>query len=122
MKRKRRITVQSAKQKGRIMQQWVCAQICRLTGYPWGPDQPIESRPMGQAGPDVRLEKDVQGMFPFSVECKWQESWSIPAWIKQAKANQKADTAWLLVLKRSRDRPVVVMDAEVFFDILGDLQ
>ncbi len=118
---KKRITVQSAKQKGRIMQQWVCAQISNITGYSWGPDQPIESRPMGQAGPDVRLEKDVQRMFPFSVECKWQESWSIPAWIKQAKANQKADTAWLLVMKRSRDRPVVVMDAEVFFDILGDL-
>lgn len=79
---------------------------------------PIESRPMGQKGVDVRMESQVLKLFPFSVECKWQESWSVPAWIKQAIENMKKGTDWLLIIKRSRDRPVVVMDAEAFFRLL----
>lgn len=124
MKRKRRISVQSAKAKGRILQQYVCQKISDLTGYSWGSsgdDCAIESRPMGQSGTDVRMESHVQALFPYSVECKWQESWSVPAWIKQAIENQKPETDWLLVIKRSRDKPVVVMDAEAFFTLLGDL-
>ncbi len=121
MKRKKRISVQSAKAKGRALQQWVCRKISALTGYEWGSsgeDKPIESRPMGQSGPDIRMESHVQKMFPFSVECKWQESWSVPSWIEQAKANQKPNTDWLLILKRSREKPVVVMDAEIFFNYM----
>jgi len=115
---KKRISIQSAKGKGRVLQQWVCAQISELTGFPWGKDQPIESRGGSQSGVDVRLEKDVLKVFPFSIECKWQESWSIPGWIEQAKDNQKLNTYWLLVCRRSRERAVVVMDAEHFFQIL----
>jgi len=59
---------------------------------------------------------------PFSIECKWQESWSIPAWINQAKENQKDGTDWLLICRRSRDKEIVVMDAEAFFSILQRIQ
>lgn len=117
-KTKKKITPQSAKAKGRVLQQWTCEQISKLTGYEWGQDKPIESRPMGQSGLDVRMESQVRAAFPFSVECKWQESWSVPAWIKQAKQNQVEGTDWLLVIKRSRENPVVVLDAELFFRLL----
>lgn len=122
---KRRIKVSSAKAKGRNLQQWVCKRISTLTGYEWGSsgdDKPIESRPMGQKGVDVRMESQVRKLFPFSVECKWQESWSVPAWIKQAIENMQKGTDWLLVIKRSRERPVVVMDAEAFFKLLEKLK
>lgn len=115
---KRRITVQSAKAKGRRLQQWVCRKISELTGIPWGPDCPIESRPMGQNGCDVRLESQVIAEFPFSVECKAQENWAIPGWIKQAMTNQMANTDWLLVCKRRNESPVVIISAETFFKLL----
>ncbi len=118
---KKRITTQSAKAKGRSLQQWVCKKISEITGYEWGQDKPIESRGMGQSGVDVRLEEEVLKVFPFSIECKWQEKWSIPNWIKQAKSNQKPDTNWLLICKKSRQPPVVVIDAEVFFSLMAEV-
>jgi len=115
---KRRITIQSAKSKGRILQQWTCKKIAKTTGYVWGKDKPIESRPMSQSGVDIRLEESVKKLFPFSVECKWQESWAVPAWIEQAKKNQMEGTDWLLVIKRNRKLPVVIMDADSFFRLI----
>lgn len=119
---KKKISTASAKAKGRALQQWVCQQISDLLGIPWGKDALIASREMGQSGTDVRLIGKAQEEFPFSVECKWQESWSIPAWIKQAKENQKEGTNWLLFVKRSRQAPIVIMDAEQFFKLLGRIR
>jgi len=118
---KRKITHQSAKGKGRRLQKWVCEQVSWLTGFDWssdGTDAPISSRPMGQPGTDIRMESQVIPLFPFSVECKYQETWGIPGWIQQAKANQRKGTDWLLVIKRNRVEPVVVMDAVAFFKLL----
>jgi len=119
--KKKRITPQSAKAKGRKLQQYACEKISELTGYEWGSsgdDKPIESRPMGQSGTDVRMESQVRKLFPYSVECKFQESWSVPAWIEQAKTNKTEGTNWLLIMKRSQKPPVVVMDADSFFTLL----
>lgn len=107
-----------AKAKGRSLQRWVCKKIAELTGFEWGKDKPIESSPMGQSGADVRLESRVLDVFPFSVECKFQERWSVPKWIEQAKANEAEGTHWLLVCKQSRKPPVVILDAEAFFEIV----
>lgn len=114
---KRRITVSSAKAKGRNLQNWVCKKVSDITGFQWGKDSPIESRSMGQAGIDVRLENPVLDLFPFSVECKNQEHWAVTQWIEQARINQIAGTSWLLVAKKNRTKPVVIMDAEVFFTL-----
>lgn len=120
---KKRISISSAKAKGRDLQHWTCQKIAELTGCEWGAsgeDKPIESRPMGQHGCDVRMESHVRALFPFSVECKRQESWSVPAWVEQAKKNRMDDTDWLLVIKRSHKEPIIVMDAERFFVLLQD--
>lgn len=82
----------------------------------------IASREMGQPGTDVRLIGEAKERFPFSVECKNQEVWSVPAWIEQAKSNQAPGTDWLLVLKKNRIPPVVIMDAERFFTLLKRLR
>lgn len=116
--KKKRISVQSAKDKGRRLQKWTCEKISELTGLDWGKDQPIESRGMGQSGVDVRLEKSALDLFPFSVECKYQESWGVHNWIKQAEINKIENTDWLLICKRNQNLPVVIMDAERFFDLL----
>ncbi len=108
----------SAKGKGRRLQQWAAEKIAKLVGEPHGKDQPVESRPMGQSGPDIRMESSVRERFPFSVECKYQENWSVHEWIKQAKQNQVEGTEWLLICKRNRQEPVVIMDAEAFFRMI----
>jgi len=115
----------SAKQKGRQLQQYVCKQIAQITGLPWGSsgeDQPIESRPMGQSGPDIRMETHALKRFPFSVECKRVERWDIHTWIDQAKQNRMANTSWLIIAKRSRRQPVAIMDAEDFFALVKELE
>lgn len=120
---KKRIKTSSAKAKGRNLQKWTCQKISELLGIPWGKDELIASREMGQSGTDVRLVEEAQERFPFSVECKYQETWSVPSWIKQAKENQKEGTDWLLIMKKNHKEPVVVMDGERFFEILkGALQ
>jgi len=116
-----RIKVQSAKAKGRNLQQLVCKKISELTGIAWGSedDKLIQSRPMGQTGTDVILRGDALYYFPFSVECKSTESWALPATIRQIKRNQVSGTDWLVVLKKKEfQRPVVVLDMDVFFKIL----
>lgn len=77
---------------------------------------------MGQAGSDIRLDREAAELFPFAVECKYQETWSVPNWIRQARKNTPEGMNWLLFMKRNRFRPVVVLDARVFFDILEDMK
>lgn len=115
----KRIQVSSAKSKGRALQQWCCRQISELIGLPWGKDELIASREGAQTGTDVRLVGEAKAKFPFSVECKHQESWSLAAWIKQAKENQAPGTDWLLIVKKNRMPPIVIMDAERFFELLA---
>lgn len=115
-----RIRIRSAKAKGRLLQQWTCKKISDLLQLPWGKDELIASREASQSGTDVRLIGEAQERFPFSVECKAQENWAIPAWIKQAKKNRQVGTYWLLIVKKRREDPVVVMDAEIFFHLLAE--
>lgn len=115
---KKKIKPQSAKGKGRRLQNWVAEKVSKLTGYPWGADQPIEPRRMGQNGVDLRLESQVRRDFPWSVECKNKETWAIPEAIRQVKADQYPDTDWLLVYKKNNHEEIAILDAEVFFDLL----
>ena len=111
----KKIKISSGKAKARELQKWVCSEVSKLTGIPWGKDLDIESREMGQSGVDVKLRGEVQELFPFSVECKRQESWNVHSWIKQAKDNRKEGTDWIIFARRSHEDSVVIMDAEAFF-------
>lgn len=115
---KKTIGISSRKGKGRGLQKFVAEEISKLTGIPCGKDEEITSREMGQCGTDIRLSKRVLRLFPFSVECKNCESWSLPAWISQAKRNQLPDTDWLLVITKNGHEEIVIIDAKVFFSIL----
>jgi hypothetical protein len=116
-----RIKIASAKAKGRKAQQWACEQIGNLLGLPWGKDELIAPREGAQSGTDVRLIGAAQEEFPFAVECKFQESWSVPQWIEQAQANTREGLDWLLIMKRSNKPYVVALDAAAFFKLLDRL-
>jgi hypothetical protein len=111
------ISIASRKAKGRNLQKYVAKKISEITGIPYGKDEMIASREMGQSGTDVRLIEKAKKLFPFSIECKYQETWSVPAWIKQAKDNWKKGTDWLLFMRKNRHEEIVCMDAEAFFKI-----
>lgn len=116
-----RISVAAAKDKARNLQKWVCEKVSNLIHLPWGyeDDRLIQPRLMGQKGTDIVLRGEALKHFPFSVECKSGEHWSVPATVKQAKKNRLKNTDWLLVLKnKEMKKPIVVLDAELFFDIL----
>lgn len=116
-----RISIQSAKAKGRNLQKWVCKQISNLTGIPWGSedDKLIQSRPMGQSGSDVVLREGALKAFPYSVECKSAETFNLVKTVEQAKQNMYPNTDWLIVYKRkSFKQPVVILESEVFFNLL----
>lgn len=109
--------IQGVRAKGQRLQKYVCGMISELSGIPWGKDCLIGSRESGRTGVDIKLIGEAQKVYPFSIECKNAEIWSLPAAIKQAQENQKLGTDWQVFLSRNRVRPVVVMDAEVWFKI-----
>jgi len=108
----------SAKSKGRRLQQWTCQKISDITGIEWGDEQLISSRAGGQNGTDVVLVGKARELIQFDIENKCQESWALPSYIEQAKANTKAGRNWLLIISKNRYKPVAVLDASVFFDLL----
>ena len=104
---------QSAKAKGRLFQQWVRDQLIEHREiHP----EDIESRSMGAGGEDLIMARDARQKFPFSIECKNQERVNVWQSYEQAKTNCKGYEP-LLVIKRNRSKPLVVMDAEHFVSL-----
>jgi len=110
---------QSAKEKGRRFQKWVCARMLeRTTGILEADD--VQSRGMGGAGEDVMLSPAARRIFPISSECKNQESLSIWAAMKQAEGNSGIYTP-VLFLTRNRTPEYAVLPAEDLLDLYVEL-
>ena len=89
---------QSAKAKGRKLQQWVRNQfIEQLDVHP----EDIESRSMGAGGEDLIMARDARKKFPYSIECKNQEKLNVWSAWEQAKENCKSYKP-LVVMSRNR--------------------
>jgi hypothetical protein len=119
-----RIKTSSAKDKGRALQYFVCDHISMLLyGKPFNQKDDnclIHSREMGQAGSDIILRGDAQERFPFTVECKSTESFSLVPTINQVRANLKKGTDWLIVHRRKAlPDPIVILTWEAFERLLG---
>ena len=133
--KKKAISVASRKDKGRRLQKDLARRISDLLGLPWGKDELIAPRPMGQGGPDIVLKGEAFERFPWCFECKWQEIWSVPDWVRQVLATLQKEReegrdfqAWALVMRRSRKGPrsqrlsdLVVMDIDTFFALFKEL-
>lgn len=123
-KAQKKITVASAKGKGRELQKWVCSRIAKMLGIEYDQQDdhcPIHSREMGQAGVDVIVRKPYAKYFPFAVECKSSESLSLKAAIDQAKENRVPGFEWLLFHRRKTiPETLVILKADLFFELLND--
>ena len=79
-----KIKTQSAKAKGRKLQQWVRDLLIeKLDVHP----EDIESRSMGAGGEDLIMARAAREKFPFSIECKNVEKLNVWEAYKQAKEN-----------------------------------
>ena len=104
---------QSAKAKGRKLQQWVRDQIIeQLEVHP----EDIESRSMGAGGEDLIMARAARQKFPFSVECKNVEKLNVWEAYEQAKSNSK-DYEPIVIMKKNQKKPLVVVDADFFISL-----
>ena len=104
---------QSAKSKGRKFQQWVRDLLIeKLDIHP----EDIESRSMGAAGEDIMMARSARNLFPFSIECKNQQSVNIWKSYEQAEENS-GDYEPIVFLKRNNIKPLVLVDAEYFVEL-----
>lgn len=115
----------SRKAKGRDLQYWVARQIGKLFGIEFNNQDdlcPIKSRGMGQSGNDVYLtDAELFEKFPYAVECKNTETISTYAYIRQVKENSQENQEWLVIHKKNYHKPIVILDAEHFFDLYKKL-
>lgn len=104
----------SAKAKGRLLQNWVRDFLLHL--HPSLEPDDIRSTGMGQGGEDIQFSPAARKVCPFSIECKSYASIAAMNWYDQAMINAPKGVEPVLVMKANRRRPVVVVDAEYFFN------
>ena len=72
---------------------------------------------MGAGGEDVIMARGfAREKFPYSIECKNQEKLNVWSAYDQAESNS-GDYEPLVVIKRNRQKPLVVLDAEYFMKL-----
>jgi hypothetical protein len=108
--------VQSAKAKGRRLQQWVRDKLIEaLNIHP----EDIESRSMGAGGEDLIMARAARQKFPHSIECKNVEKLNIWDAYEQASANC-GDYEPIVIMKKNGKKPLVVVDAEYYIQLFGE--
>jgi len=101
---------QSAKGKGRRLQQWTRDLLIRVLNLHV---EDVKSTSMGAGGEDITLSNAAHQVFPCSVECKNVERVNVWETYKQAEANS-GNYEPVCVIKRNHSKPLVVVDAEYF--------
>lgn len=89
---------QSAKSKGRRLQQRVAAALQAVLKLS---PKDVFSTPMGTQGEDVKLSEAAREHFPFAIECKNTEKINIWASLEQAESENR-DGRPLVVFSRNR--------------------
>lgn len=105
----------SCKAKGRTFQQFVCKQILKV--FPQLEPDDVQSRSMGAGGEDIMLSPAARKALPCSFECKNVEKLNVWAAFDQTKANAKKYHP-VLVMKKNRHSPLVVIDLDYFLDLV----
>jgi hypothetical protein len=105
------VKTRSAKNKGRTLQNYVRDRVREEFSLGEGD---VDSRTMGCSGVDVVLSPRAREFFPFSVECKAQESLNVWESLRQAEDNMLPSTIPLLVFKRNRSTVYCALDFNTF--------
>ena len=108
---------QSAKNKGRKLQQWVRDKLIELLGVH---EENVESRSMGAGGEDLIMARAARQKFPYSIECKNVEKLNIWQAYEQARFNC-GNYEPIVIFKKNRRVPLVAVDAEYFIKLHKDV-
>ena len=108
----------SGKAKGRNLQQWVVSKIHEY--FPSLEEGDVKSTAMGQNGEDVQLSPAARRKLPYSIECKSYASVAVYNWYAQAKTNCPKGAEPMLVVKQNHSKPLVVIDADYYFKLIGE--
>ena len=110
-----RISVKSAKAKGRNLQNLVAKKL--LERYTELDSNDVKGATMGQGGMDIQLSNVAREVFPYAVECKARASFAMYKIWEQAETNCEGLEP-LLVIKGDRKKPLVVMDLDKFMGMI----
>ncbi len=108
----------SAKAKGRRLQHWVRDLILKEFKV-LEPDD-VRSTTMGDTGEDIKLSPAARKLLPFNIECKNKQSYSVYKDYKQACSHGNHEP--LLIIKENGNDPLVVVDAEWFFNTISRIK
>ena len=75
---------------------------------------------MGAGGEDLIMARAARKKFPYSIECKNQESVNVWKSYEQAEENS-GDYEPIVVLKRNNTRALVLVDADYFVRLHNEL-
>lgn len=122
---------QSAKAKGRRLQQWVRDTL--LTLCPALTPDDIRSTSMGAQGEDIQLSPAARAVYPYSIECKNVERLNIYDALDQAETNvrkyyfvdpnSKTKITFshlripIVVFKRNKSKTYVALEFEEFLKL-----
>ena len=109
---------QSAKAKGRRLQQWFRDLLIEKLNIH---TEDIESRSMGAGGEDLIMSRSARTKFPYSIECKNQEKVNVWESYKQSVENSK-DYEPIVVIKKNNHTPLVIVDADYFVRLHDEKQ
>ena len=110
------MTPQSAKAKGRKLQQLVRDALIKT--FDLKADD-VRSTSMGAGGEDVQLSSYARLRFPYSVECKNNAKHAVYKLYQQAVENSGGHTP-LLVIKQNLSKPLAVLDFEDFLKLVKE--
>ena len=77
----------------------------------------IKTAVMGESGEDIKMARAARDKFPFSIECKNVEKLNVYTAYEQACANA-GDNEPIIIMKKNRKKPLVVIDAEAFVQLI----
>jgi hypothetical protein len=116
--RKLNLKPQSAKAKGRKLQQWVRDQI--LQRFPTLSTDDVRSTSMGAGGEDVQLSTAARELVTYTIECKNRKAIAVYKDYEQAKTHGLIEP--LVILKQNLSKPLALVDAEHFFDLVVKIE
>lgn len=105
----------SAKQKGRLLQQWTAKKIQE---YFHLAERDVVSTSMGAGGVDVKLSAEAFSALPAAIECKSLAAFAGYKFIDQANEHVLKSGGYPIVFVKANGRsPLVLIDAETFLQI-----
>ena len=115
VKRKVDMRPQSAKAKGRRLQQNVCQDL--LSIFPQLEPDDIRSTSMGCNGEDCQLSPAARKLIPCAIECKNVERLNIWSTVDQALANANGHHP-MIVMKKNNTKPWAAVPWPFFLTLL----